>query len=320
MLVRGVRRDFHDAQHALEALLLQIVFYFPDLRFARCAAAPALSSTVLALAGLERRFPSRARAVSLFAGPLSGARVGGPGRALAYARDSAALPTNARNRATLLLFSIFVVTAGPVVRGTGVSRISAAALRPFAWSGDRRHSHRPCYSAACTRRICLVVAARRADFAGGVRRSDGCATRPAPRRPPTYMHATYNLDSIRGFSWHKPEPYDRNDSMDRRGVVMIDQTRLPREESYVTCTDYEQVAEAIRSMVIRGAPAIGVAAAMGIALGMQQAECAAEFDEDLRYTGAHPSHRGESVLGHRADAPPLFGTARPVARRNPRAR
>src|ERR1700731_2347833 len=62
------------------------------------------------------------------------------------------------------------------------------------------------------------------------------------------------------------------------GVVMIDQTRLPREESYVTCTDYQEVAEAIRSMVIRGAPAIGVAAAMGIALGMQRAESAAEFD------------------------------------------
>ena len=63
------------------------------------------------------------------------------------------------------------------------------------------------------------------------------------------------------------------------GVVMIDQTRLPREERYVTCTDYKQVAEAIRSMVIRGAPAIGVAAAMGIALGMQKAASAGEFDQ-----------------------------------------
>ncbi|HEY6389733.1 MAG TPA: S-methyl-5-thioribose-1-phosphate isomerase [Bryobacteraceae bacterium] len=63
------------------------------------------------------------------------------------------------------------------------------------------------------------------------------------------------------------------------GVVMIDQTKLPREETYVTCTDYKQVADAIKSMVIRGAPAIGVAAAMGIALGMQQAESAGEFDE-----------------------------------------
>jgi methylthioribose-1-phosphate isomerase len=56
------------------------------------------------------------------------------------------------------------------------------------------------------------------------------------------------------------------------GVVMIDQTRLPREERYVTCRTYEEVAEAIRSMVIRGAPAIGVAAAMGIALGVAQAD------------------------------------------------
>jgi len=55
------------------------------------------------------------------------------------------------------------------------------------------------------------------------------------------------------------------------GVVMIDQTRLPREECYITCTTYEEVAEAIRSMVIRGAPAIGVAAAMGVALGIAQA-------------------------------------------------
>jgi methylthioribose-1-phosphate isomerase len=63
------------------------------------------------------------------------------------------------------------------------------------------------------------------------------------------------------------------------GVVMIDQTKLPREETYVTCTNFNQVADAIRSMVIRGAPAIGVAAAMGVALGMQQAESKQEFDE-----------------------------------------
>jgi methylthioribose-1-phosphate isomerase len=52
------------------------------------------------------------------------------------------------------------------------------------------------------------------------------------------------------------------------GVVMIDQTRLPREVAYVTCRSYQEVADAIRSMVIRGAPAIGVAAAMGVALGV----------------------------------------------------
>jgi methylthioribose-1-phosphate isomerase len=53
---------------------------------------------------------------------------------------------------------------------------------------------------------------------------------------------------------------------------MIDQTRLPFAEEYVTCRTYEDVAAAIRNMVIRGAPAIGVAAAMGVALGVAHAD------------------------------------------------
>lgn len=60
------------------------------------------------------------------------------------------------------------------------------------------------------------------------------------------------------------------------GVVMIDQTRLPREQVFVTCRSYIEVADAIRTMVIRGAPAIGVAAAMGVALGVIEG---AEFDQ-----------------------------------------
>ena len=62
------------------------------------------------------------------------------------------------------------------------------------------------------------------------------------------------------------------------GVVMIDQTRLPREEVYVTCRNYQEVAAAIRTMVIRGAPAIGVAAAMGLALAVRQAPAAQVAD------------------------------------------
>ena len=50
-------------------------------------------------------------------------------------------------------------------------------------------------------------------------------------------------------------------------VIMIDQTRLPKDEIYLEFETYEEVADAIKRMVIRGAPAIGVAAAMGIALG-----------------------------------------------------
>ena len=51
------------------------------------------------------------------------------------------------------------------------------------------------------------------------------------------------------------------------GVRFLDQTRLPLEEAYVLATDYEQVADVIVTMVVRGAPAIGVSAAYGVALG-----------------------------------------------------
>jgi methylthioribose-1-phosphate isomerase len=53
-------------------------------------------------------------------------------------------------------------------------------------------------------------------------------------------------------------------------VVMVDQRKLPGTEVYVTCKTAKEVAKAIKTMVIRGAPAIGVAAAMGIALGMKR--------------------------------------------------
>ena len=68
------------------------------------------------------------------------------------------------------------------------------------------------------------------------------------------------------------------------GVRFIDQTKLPTEETYVTCKNYEEVADAIRTMIVRGAPAIGVAAAMGVALGTLQStaktlpELEREFD------------------------------------------
>ena len=62
-------------------------------------------------------------------------------------------------------------------------------------------------------------------------------------------------------------------------VVMIDQTRLPLEVRMATCRTYQEVAAAIKDMIIRGAPAIGVAAAMGVALGVAQA---AEDDLDAQ--------------------------------------
>jgi methylthioribose-1-phosphate isomerase len=69
------------------------------------------------------------------------------------------------------------------------------------------------------------------------------------------------------------------------GVRMIDQTKLPAQEVYVTCRNCAEVAEAIRNMVIRGAPAIGVAAAMGVALAVNRSpaqtvlQLRADFDD-----------------------------------------
>src|SRR6202051_5224655 len=76
-------------------------------------------------------------------------------------------------------------------------------------------------------------------------------------------------------------------TIDREGdvVVMIDQRKLPAQEVYVRCKTAAEVARAIKTMVIRGAPAIGVAAAWGIALGMRRSTAtgtqkfAAEFQK-----------------------------------------
>jgi methylthioribose-1-phosphate isomerase len=80
------------------------------------------------------------------------------------------------------------------------------------------------------------------------------------------------------------------------GVRFIDQTKLPLEESYVLATTYEQVADAIVTMVVRGAPAIGVSAAYGVALGAQHSraktvhEFTPEFEQICaRLAGTRPT-------------------------------
>ena len=63
------------------------------------------------------------------------------------------------------------------------------------------------------------------------------------------------------------------------GIVrMLDQTKLPLETIYIQCKDYQTVARGIKEMWVRGAPAIGIAAAMGLALGARQISANA-FDE-----------------------------------------
>lgn len=69
------------------------------------------------------------------------------------------------------------------------------------------------------------------------------------------------------------------------GIRMLDQRLLPAEEKYLMLRSYEEVAEAIKKMVIRGAPAIGVAAAMGLALGASQSvgTSVADLQDDFDY-------------------------------------
>src|SRR3989338_8673476 len=71
-------------------------------------------------------------------------------------------------------------------------------------------------------------------------------------------------------------------------VRLIDQTRLPTEEVYIECRTIEEVTDAIRTMRVRGAPAIGVTAAMGLALGGQtiQTENFKEFFTALEAMGS----------------------------------
>jgi methylthioribose-1-phosphate isomerase len=85
------------------------------------------------------------------------------------------------------------------------------------------------------------------------------------------------------------------------GVVMIDQRRLPTHELYPVFKTHDEVAIAIEDMVIRGAPAIGVAAAMGIALGMKNSAAVSteEFERDF-------DHVCERLLVTRPTAVNLF--------------
>jgi methylthioribose-1-phosphate isomerase len=102
----------------------------------------------------------------------------------------------------------------------------------------------------------------------------------------TILYQVQSMRNIRTIYWED------------NTVVMIDQKALPLEERYVSCRSYEEVIAAIKDMTIRGAPAIGIAAAMGIALGTLRLE--ADNDKTLR-----------KAFHHICDQ---FSQARPTAR------
>src|SRR4030067_2751728 len=99
-----------------------------------------------------------------------------------------------------------------------------------------------------------------------------------------------------------------------RSVLMIDQRKLPGQETYVRCRTYIQVAQAIEKMVIRGAPAIGIAAAYGLVLGAMSlsADTGRSIDRDFeriygRLERTPPTARQPFLARGRGAAAPAAG-------------
>src|SRR4029079_17870894 len=90
-----------------------------------------------------------------------------------------------------------------------------------------------------------------------------------------------------GRVWHSCEMFPTIE-WQTDAVVMIDQRKLPGQEVYLRCKTPAEVARAIKTMAIRGAPAIGVAAAMCIALGMRKSKASGtkQFAVELNKIGA----------------------------------
>src|SRR6201996_2104137 len=85
------------------------------------------------------------------------------------------------------------------------------------------------------------------------------------------------------------------------GVNFLDQTKLPLQETYVLATDYKQVATVIRDMIVRGAPAIGVSAAMGVAIGIDRSAAT-----DIPTLNAEVAEICDLLAGTRPTAVNLF--------------
>jgi methylthioribose-1-phosphate isomerase len=114
------------------------------------------------------------------------------------------------------------------------------------------------------------------------------------------------MPAVKTVEWR-----DAGEAQAHPEVWLIDQTRLPLEEVVVRCRDYQQVAHAIKSMQVRGAPAIGVAAAMGVALGAHDAP-----DDDAAFF-AELDRICDTLAGTRPTAANLFwaiGRMRDLAR------
>ncbi len=96
------------------------------------------------------------------------------------------------------------------------------------------------------------------------------------------MNSHASHDSIRAVQWHG----DR--------LRLLDQRRLPTEETWFDCTTSGDVTQAIRDLAVRGAPAIGIAAAWGVVLA---AKAGVDLPTAMSTLRARASHRGEPDVG-----------------------
>ena len=93
-------------------------------------------------------------------------------------------------------------------------------------------------------------------------------------------------------------------------LILLDQRRLPEAVEYVRCVDFREIAAAIRDMVVRGAPAIGIAGGYGIASAAREALAAAEAGASVTAAGSATRHDAESLL---REAASVLVSARPTA-------
>src|SRR5438045_2998957 len=114
-----------------------------------------------------------------------------------------------------------------------------------------------------------MAATKHATFCRSGRLLPNSVQKQKPQLESNSAFATKRADKVRFVTIQK-RTMIKTVEWTKDGVRMLDQRLLPTEEKYLTLRSYEEVADAIKKMVVRGAPAIGVSAAMGLALGAGQ--------------------------------------------------
>ena len=231
----------------------------------------ALRPAVLALAGMGAA-SARDSWTSVFGGPVLALLVAVLGLALQTPEIEMPIKDLLTDRFSIVLVALFATTLGPLCEELAFRGFLLPLVCPFSRAGGRSADRRAAVRPPARSAVLLVLAARPADHAGrhGFRMD---APRSRSTLAATLMHAGYNLTFFSAYLFQGKDLPDKmvetiqwtaagrgHDRPDPPAAAKRPYRHLPRLTS--------EVAEAIRDMIIRGAPAIGVAAAMGVALGV----------------------------------------------------